>query len=238
MEDHLSPVSLARFRFLEVDEVASDLSDAPNREGKASAIAWLRQFIAAYLKQLPWQERPRRLIAALAESSIEVVFGATEISSRDQKWAEGFATDFASLNHQEQLELRDEFPKIAREQLEAQIAEARRRSYGEGETAADDRFTFEKNRLEGEIRSLKRRLRVLSGKVSQVILFGLLLVSSVAFTVWLVGLLDPEVAQVTIEYNVGEIIAGILGGAGAAAAGIGYAAKTLRSGEDREKSNE
>lgn len=75
-------------------------------------------------------------------------------------------------------------------------------------------------------------------KVVQVVLFGLLLVGSVAFTLWLVGLLDPRVAQVTIEYNVGEIIVAILGGAGAAAAGLGYAAKTLRSTEDRDKSNE
>jgi len=238
MDDYLSPISLARFRGLEVDEPTSDSPDPPNRQGSWSALAWLQQYISAYLEQLPWNERQERLLEALADRSVEVVFGETDLSSRDLIWAQGFAKDFSSLDVKEQAELKQKFTEILQQQLEQEIAEGCRRSYVEGQTEADHRFTVEIEGLKGEILTLKRRLRVFRSKVAQVVLFGLLLVGSVGFTVWLVGLLDPRVAQVTIEYNVGEIIAAILGGVGAAAAGIGYATKTLRSTEDRDKSNE
>lgn len=147
MDDHLSPISLARFRGLEVDKATVDSPDPPSGQGDWSAIAWFQQYISAYLEQLPWTERQERLLNALAERAVEAVFGDTDLSSRDLIWAEGFTNDFSSLDVKEQDEITQKLPEVLKQQIEKEIAEGCKRSYVEGQTEADQRFTLEEERL-------------------------------------------------------------------------------------------
>jgi len=237
MKDYPNVSASGRFRNLEVDESApASPQGAPARQSSLSPGEWFREYIGAYLEQLPWRERSQRLLAALGEGSVEAIFGDTDISSRDLIWAQGFANNLASLSQEEQINLRETFSEMARERLEVEFVEAFRRGRAEGETEADSRHSSENEETKSVLPVLKRRFGGMSGRLRQALVLGVLLVGSAGFTVWLVGLINPQVAQVTIEYNVGEIIGALLGGAGAAAAGIGYAAKTLRNTRERENS--
>jgi len=231
-DDRLSPVPLARFK-LDLEDPSADTQKRPPRWDETSSVReWQHQYLAAYLDQLPPAERPRRLIAGLVEGAPSAVFGNTEISSRDLIWLEAFSAQVAALPESDQRDLEETFPKTVAELLGAAVAEALARARIEGETTSTAKFATERAKLESEARRMERRLKLTKSRVTYALLFGLLLVGSVAFAVLLVNLLDPQVAEVSIEYNVGEIIAALLGGAGAAAAGIGYAAKALRPGGD------
>ncbi|WP_282080884.1 hypothetical protein [Aquimarina algiphila] len=84
--------------------------------------------------------------------------------------------------------------------------------------------------LNEEIENLKNRLKMNKKKKRNkaVILYiGLLLLSIIIVTVILYNYKDNTNIQVSIEYNIGEIIGGILVGAGIGAAGIAYATKTI-----------
>ncbi|TSE07412.1 hypothetical protein [Aquimarina algiphila] len=59
-------------------------------------------------------------------------------------------------------------------------------------------------------------------------IFMLLLAISITICAVTLNYTDSADTQITIEYNVGEIIAAILAGAGISSAGIAYAAKTIK----------
>ena len=61
------------------------------------------------------------------------------------------------------------------------------------------------------------------------LLFLLLVTTSIALTIIIANEADHPELKVSIIYNVGEIIAGILAGVGVASAGLAYAIKTLKS---------
>ena len=68
------------------------------------------------------------------------------------------------------------------------------------------------------------RSQILRGHVFALLVFG-----AIAVSIWAMRATPNAKAEISIQYNVGEIIAAILAGGGAAAPGLAYAARTLRS---------
>jgi hypothetical protein len=96
-----------------------------------------------------------------------------------------------------------------------------------------DRGSFKA--LQDELASVKSEVESLTKRSRPLISVGWVYVGMFLFAIVVTGLLVwrgwAERPDVSIEYNVGEIIGGILAGAGVAAAGAAYALKTMRGGE-------
>lgn len=245
MSDHLSPISLARFQGI-ASKLGSDPPLDPPRATEApTPVDWLRQYISAYLSDFPLSERLQRLLNAVAGAPPLALFGEPPIAIRDFEWSKGFSVEIGKFSETDRGKVEQAFSGVARDLFEKNLAESLKQTRAEGETASTTKFDLERQSLKKEVSLLekevslfKRRIAVLKSKIVHGLLFTVLLVGSLSFTVWFAGLLGPQATQVTIEYNIGELIAGILGGAGAAAAGLGYAAKALRRPSDGDKANE
>lgn len=98
--------------------------------------------------------------------------------------------------------------------------------------------------LEAEVNRLKDQLKshtqvpkqpstLRSAVASLAPLYAAALIVIIVITMLLFGTGRVTATEVTIEYNVGEIIGGLLAGAGAAAAGAAYAVKTLSGTSER-----
>jgi len=120
----------------------------------------------------------------------------------------------------------------AKQEIESRVAAEATR-----QTPTVDALKEEVDRLRDQLTSrtqVPKQPRTLRSAVASLApLYAAALVVIIAITILLFATGEVTGTEVTIEYNVGEIIGGLLAGAGAAAAGAAYAVKTLSGTPER-----
>ena len=116
--------------------------------------------------------------------------------------------------------------------LNDEIKQERAAAEGQAETRSSVEHQEEVDSLNSQIKNLTREVRLMRSRLLSGLLFLLLLAGAIAASIWAVNSVPNAETKVLIEYNIGEIIGAILAGTGAAAAGLAYAARTLRRRDD------